>query len=288
MNKIAILSIALISTVILVFPNAYAEDGDFFDWLANLFSGFTNDKDVEPEVSVYSEIEIDTKKAAIIDQLSKDIPNKYFQDKTMEYFTTAGYEVDLYKYEDITIDFYKNLPSMDYKFIVVRSHALAIDGDKPSSWKFTGEKYTEKKYIQEQLAGDIISRAVPYRVTQAQDVGFESASKDRHFIVSAKFVKDFMIGKFPGSVIILGGCDTMELSDFGHAFINRGATSVIGWNGLIDSDSNDKVLMSLIEKILIEKSEVDDAVDSVMVDYLKDKKTSIRLKHLASGAALEI
>jgi len=279
--------IIFIVSITVLLPNAYAEEWNFFDWFTNLFG----EKPEKIESNSLEESPIkqaDVKKAVIIDQLDRDFPNQSFQNQTMEYFSKAGYEVDLYTYDDITIDFYKNLPSMDYNFIVFRSHALAIYGDNPSSWLFTGEKYSEEKYIQDQLAGDLISRAVPYRVTQAKDLGFDTASKDRHFIVSAKFVENLMTDKFPNSIVILGGCDTMKHPDFGHAFIERGASSVIGWNGLIDAIENDQVLSSLLKEILIEKSDIDDAVDSVMEEYLKEKDTDIRLKHYASGIEVEI
>ncbi len=272
---------------IMILPSAYAEEWNFFDWLTNLFGGEAekNESEILKESPVK---QFDIKKAVIIDQLERDMPNPSFQNQTMEYFTKAGYEVDLFTYDDITIDFLKNLPSMDYDFIVFRSHALAIYGDKPSSWIFTGEKYSEKKYIQEQLAKDLISRAVPYRVSLAKDLGYDTASKDRHFIVSAKFVKDLMIEKFPSSVVILGGCDTMAHPDFGHAFIERGASSVIGWNGLVGAAQNDQVIMSLVEEMVIKKSEIGDAVDSVMEDFLKNNDTDLRLKHYASGIDVEI
>ena len=267
---------------ITILPSAYAEEWNFFDWLTNLFGGEAE----KNESNLLGEPDI--KKAVIIDQLDRDLPNPSFQNQTMQYFTKAGYEVDLVTYDDITIDFYKNLPSMDYDFIVFRSHALAIYGDKPSSWIFTGEKYTPKKYIQEQLAKDLISRAVPYRVSLAADLGYDTASKDRHFIISAKFVKDLMIEKFPNSVVILGGCDTLAHPDFGHAFIERGASSVIGWSGLVGAHENDQVIMSLVEDLVIEKSEINDAVDSVMEDFLKNNDTKLRLKHYSSGIDIEI
>jgi len=282
MKSFGAVAITFIVSITVLLPNAYAEEWNFIDWLTNLFGG--EPEKIESEILKESQVkQADIKKAVIIDQLDRDLPNKSFQNQTMEYFTKAGYEVDLYTYDDITIDFYKNLPSMDYDFIVFRSHALAIFGDKPSSWLFTGEKYTEKKYIQEQLAGDIISRAVPYRVAIAKDLGYDTASKDRHFIVSAKFVKNIMTENFPNSIVILGGCDTMALPDFGQAFIERGASSVIGWNGLVGSYDNDKVIMALVEEILFENSEVGNAVDTVMEDYLKNHDLKVRLRHYASG-----
>jgi len=68
----------------------------------------------------------DIDKAAIIDQLHKDIPNLHFQNKTQTLLEDAGYQVDLFTTEDITVDFYKKLPTMNYKFIVFRTHSIAF------------------------------------------------------------------------------------------------------------------------------------------------------------------
>ena len=57
-------------------------------------------------------------RAAIIDQLHDDIPNFELQANATRMLEDAGYEVDLYTTKDITVGFYKNLPSMNYHFIL--------------------------------------------------------------------------------------------------------------------------------------------------------------------------
>jgi len=285
MKSVGALSIIFIVSIT-VLPNAYAEDWNFFDWLTNLFG--ESEKQTPDMMNASTPIS-DTKKAAIIDQLERDFPNPYLQNKTITYLETAGFEVDLYTYEDITIDFYKNLPSMDYEFIVFRTHALAIkdENKEPSSWMFTGELYSEEKYIGDQLANKI-SRAVPYLARTADDLGFETYSKDRHFIVSSRLVSDLMVGQFPDSVIILGGCDTAFYPHFGQAFVERGASSVLGWSGLVDAQENDQVIMSLVEDIVVNGLEIDDAVDSVMKELGEDRKNQRWLVHYSSGASGEV
>src|SRR3972149_6538547 len=49
-------------------------------------------------------------KAAIIDQLYYDIPNKDFHQKATEFLESAGYKVDIFTTKDITIDFYNRFP----------------------------------------------------------------------------------------------------------------------------------------------------------------------------------
>ena len=67
------------------------------------------------------------KKAAIIDQLDTEFPNKGLHMQAEEYLMTAGYDqVDLFLTEDITVDFYKKLPSMNYDFIVGRNGSVSF------------------------------------------------------------------------------------------------------------------------------------------------------------------
>jgi len=89
-------------------------------------------------------------RAAILDQLHSDIPSKDFQDKATEYLETAGYEVDIYTTEELTVDFYKTLPKMNYEFIVFRTHAVGTDGpenyeEEKSVALFTGEREADDK-----------------------------------------------------------------------------------------------------------------------------------------------
>ena len=104
-------------------------------------------------------------RAAIIDQLHDDIPSQYFQDKAVELLQSAGYEVELFTTQELTVDFYKILPTMNYELIVFRTHAIGNDGPTNSLDEsvslFTGEKYRDDKYITEQLSGQI-GKGAPY------------------------------------------------------------------------------------------------------------------------------
>ena len=93
-------------------------------------------------------------KALIIDQLYSEMPNDNFHKTATEYFQGAGYEVDIVTTENITVNFFKNLPSMNYNFVVIRTHG-ADNEEGNEVVLFTGEKYTEQKYIQEQLFGQV-------------------------------------------------------------------------------------------------------------------------------------
>jgi len=282
MNKLAILSITLLVSITLI-PSVQAEEGGFFDWLMNLFGGFEDKESVTPEIVTEDEAS-KIRKAVIIDQLHNDFTNETFQENATKILMEGGYEVDLYTTDEITVDFYKQLPSMNYDFIVLRSHSLAIYGDKPSSWIFTGEKYDKGRYTQEQLFG-ILSPGVPFRQGQISQMTQGDAKGERLFMIGSKMVDEMMVGQFPGTQIILGGCDTLSHSYLAEALIKRGASSVVGWNGLVELRDNDAVMLSLLTDIFTNNLEMDDAVEKVMNDYKGKTYYGTKLKHFTTGAS---
>jgi len=236
-------------------------------------------------------------RAAILDQLHSDIPSKDFQEKATEYLETAGYEVDIYTTEELNVDFYKTLPKMNYEFIVFRTHAIGTDGpedfgEEKSVALFTGERYAEDKYIQEQLFGQLrkgapfMSSIVEVSVDLSNlnesprtDEGYvvESSfsivdSTDAYFTVGSKYVDELMEGSFPNSILVLGGCSTLSEPSLAKSLINRGASSIIGWDSLVGSDRNDRVMLDFLENVLVNDMEIEDAVQSVF------KKHSLELE----------
>jgi len=224
-------------------------------------------------------------RAVIIDQLHKDLPSISFQTKATELLTTAGYQVDVFTTDELPVDFYKKLPLMNYEFIVVRSHAVGdygpnIDGDEPVAI-FTGEKYRNDKYIQEQLSGQILKGA-PFQtsiVETSVDLSQWNQSEgaieistswefiddsDPYFLIGSKYVDELMEGRFPNSVVILAGCSTLSNPSLAKAFINRGASTVIGWDNLIENFNNDSTTLLVLENLLIKNMETEEAVQAAM------------------------
>jgi len=245
-----------------------------------------NVEEESPEAEISNLVENPIKKAAIIDQLHDELPNEDWQKKAKELLDSGGYEqIDLFTTKDITVDFYRELPSKNYQFIVARTHSLAIkEQDRQSVWMFTGEKYTEDKYIKEQLAGQV-SRGVPF-LSSAAAKDREEAAKQRLFIIGSKFVDEEMTGRFPGTTLILGGCDTLSYPFMAKSLVNRGASAVIGWYGLVSLFDNDRVTLKVLEEILINGQDPDDAVDFVMKYY--DNAMQYRhsiLKQYSTGAS---
>jgi len=205
-------------------------------------------------------------RAIIIDQLYNDIPNEEFQKTITKLLIDKGYKVDIVTTDEVTVDFYKQLPSMNYNFILFRGHSLGYGSIEKSASLFTGEKYDKHKYIKEQFLGQV-SRGVSYYVGDIASQGGRSAFEDEtYFVVGSKLVDEAMIGQFPGSTIILAGCDTAKKTALINSLLKRGASEVIGWTGLIDATENDMVLTKILQKNLADDVDLKEAVESVMID----------------------
>ena len=236
-------------------------------------------------------------RAVIIDQLSEEIPNENFQKKAIKIFEEAGYEVDLVEAQNVTVNFYKNLPSMDYKYIVLRSHAVGKQNSDSPVVLFTGEPYSTKQYIAEQLLGQV-NRAAPvgfrdFTATVPQDnwitvndtyryfeqpAKFESHAENEFFAISPKLVDELMVGKFPSSIILLGGCSTLSNPSMAQSLIKRGASTVVGWDDLIGSGDNDRGLLAILEETVTNNMEIEDAINSHNEKLSKRSNWYVNLK----------
>lgn len=179
-------------------------------------------------------------KAAIIDQLYLRQPNPDFIAQTTKLLETAGFKVDVWQGNEITVDFYRKLPSMGYRFILLRVHSGTLmevqDGktvELPDTYLFTAENYTTSRYITDQLS-DKVSYAVMEEGTP------EVFAVNSAFIKSAK-------GNFDHTVILSMGCESFRHSDLEQAFINKGASVYIGWSDVVTLEHVDKVTLQLMQ-----------------------------------------
>jgi len=222
--------------------------------------------------------------AAIIDQLHDSIPNNRYHPKTLEYFESAGYDVDVYTTKDITVDFFKKLPSMNYKFILFRTHSLEVAQLDNSTFLFTGEKYDVDKHILEQLSGQVRT-AMPLSVNSTDEMIENNTmlSDETYFTIGSKLIDELMVGSFPQTVIIIGGCEAVRNVDLATSLILRGASTVIGWDSSIGALENDRAMDGLLEEILINKKGFYDSIDSVMEEFGPNMKYSSNLQYIQSG-----
>ena len=221
-------------------------------------------------------------RALILDQLYDEIPNKSFHSTATEYLESAGYTVDIVTTKEITIDFYKKLPEMNYDFVVIRTHGVVDKSDNKGVALFTGEKYSEDKYVLEQLMG-IVKKGTPLidvtfqqneqesrKWVQTGDNQFESVTKaeiidesaDEYFLISSEFVEQAMEGDFSNTIFFLGGCETMADSSLADSLVNRGGQLVVGWDNPVGSYENDKIMLQLIQNYIVEGLDIQKAVEA--------------------------
>ena len=213
-----------------------------------------------PQVEI---MDSNTPRAAILDQLQSEMPNEDFHKKVTEYLHGAGYQVDYYPTEEITVGLYKKLPSMNYDFIVIRSHSLGDGSVEPSASLFTGEKYTDHKYVKEQFLG-YVGRGIPILNQEVRETGGIAAYRNNtYFVIGSKMIDELMVGNFKNSTIVLAGCETIEKSRLAESFLKKGASNVIGWNGLVDSRNNDGIVLEVLKENLVNGVEINQAVDLI-------------------------
>lgn len=189
-------------------------------------------------------------RAIIVDQLSLSYPNRQFVDQAKLILTRSGYEVDYVPGEEVTVDFYRDLPRRDYDLLIFRVHSVLMPPpdrpDLPASEAslFTSEIYDARKHIGWQVDRRLIS------------AWQQNFPEQKFFGIRPDFVRYTMEGELDGATVVLMGCDGMAAYDLALAFFSRGAKEVIGWTDLV-------------------------------LDFHTDRATEVLLSHLSGGASAE-
>ncbi len=193
-------------------------------------------------------------KAAIVDQLTMEFPNKTFTESATNILEQGGYAVDYYPAEMVTVDFFSSLPNCGYKLIVLRVHC----GHNPEAQNlgfFTSEVYSSSKYVYEQLA-DLLDR-VAFNNPPAE-------GEPTYFAINSAFVERSMKGRFNGTTIIMMGCYGLEFPCMAAAFVYKGAKVYIGWSGLVSASHTDQATLSLLTHLIPEQQTVRQAGENTM------------------------
>ena len=193
-----------------------------------------------------------TLKAAIVDHLSLTHPNQAFVKECSEILKKAGYAVDYYKGEEVTVEFYRNLPALEYDLIVFRAHSAYIQ-KYLSLAVFTSEPYSKDRYVQEQVRNRVARGFIePYRQGDPD-----------YLVITDKFVRYSMQGFFKDTIIIMMGCMSIKRG-MAAAFLEKGAKAYIGWDGLVSANHTDLATIHLLKHLLLEKQAIAKAVSQTM------------------------
>lgn len=217
--------------------------------------------------------EPESRKAALVDQIALTNPNPEFTGQALSYLKGTGFSVDVYEGEEVTIEFYRTLPTKGYKLILMRTHATNILNEKiPGGpvFLFTSELYDKKRYVKEQLTNHIGRAKLLY-----------DPDSPLYFAILSGFVRQDMKGRFNDTLIIIGGCQSLGTPDLAQAFIDRGAAAVVGWNEWVDLSHNDQALLHLLHGLTRDKLTLEQAVRKTMNEVGPDPAYESILTYLS-------
>jgi len=185
-------------------------------------------------------------KAAIVDHLSLTVPNQTFIQTATTILKEAGYTVDYYPGEEVTVEFYRNLPTHGYSLIVLRVHSAITVGYR-SLGLFSSEVRSKTKYVLEQLTDQLVGARFPNDETE-------------YFGISPLFVLNSMHGTFQNTTIIHMGCDGLAHTIMAEAFRQKGAKVYISWDGDVLASHTDQATTHLLQHLIAEKQTIEQAV----------------------------
>jgi hypothetical protein len=214
--------------------------------------------------------------AAIVDQLSSFQENEQFITDVTKELEDYGFKVDVYQGSNITVDFYRQLPTRGYKLIIFRAHSglLEEDGQVISrTVLFTNEEYTESGHALEQVYDQLVMGGA----CQGCPMMFGITPE----FVSARSVvgqATDMEGRFDGTVIIVMGCSGIALLDLAQAFIDKGASAYLAWDRSVELYYVDNATTYLMNQICSDKLTIRKAVDNTMAAIGADPEYGAELK----------
>ena len=212
-------------------------------------------------------------RAAIVDQLGLTQPNPDFAASVTSILEQAGYTVDYYPGEEVTVDFYRDLPAHGYRLIILRVHSglvmetRALTGSRLARGYvglFTAEPYSDTRYVAEVEAG-ALGPASYYE------------GGPQYFGVAPTFMESNTRGKFDDATVILMGCDGLRSYETGRSFVQRGAKAVVGWTGAVSASHTDAATERLLQHLVIDALSVQEAVTQTMVDVGPDPSYGSKL-----------
>lgn len=198
----------------------------------------------------------ETPKAAIVDHLSDSYPNQTFVKTSKSILRNAGFKVYYYSKAAVDVNFYRNLPNLDFDVIILRVHS-AVNEESNLLVLFTSEPFNDFKAGTTYLS-DFLSD--PPRLVRAMI--YEGS--DPYFGITPSFI-DSMKGDFDDTLIIMMGCNGLDSAhtSMAEALIDKGAKVCIGWDELVSSFHTDHAITRLLQKLFVEKKTIRIAVQEV-------------------------
>jgi hypothetical protein len=200
--------------------------------------------------------------ALIVDQLGQTFPNPTFVNEAGTLLVQAGYRVHYTPYQNVTVDFYRQLGTDDYDIILLRAHVARLRdrvtqklGD--DALLFTSQPYSDTIYVKEQRAR-LLTWAAYYEGAQL------------YFGVMPDFIASAMRGNLHGATVVLMGCHGLRNEKMATALVKKGAKVVIGWDDLVSADHSDQATERLLQHLIVNKESAGEAVAKTMAEVGPD------------------
>ncbi|MFC1970306.1 hypothetical protein ACFLVV_03700, partial [Chloroflexota bacterium] len=120
-------------------------------------------------------------------------------------------------------------------------------------------------------------------VTDQLDDRLVMARIDQHhplvFAITPKFISHSMVEDFDDTAIIMMGCSCLYLTDMATAFIDKGASVYLGWDGTVDLYYVDRATPYLMGQLCTERATIREAVKSTRNVIGPDPKYNAVLKY---------
>jgi len=92
-------------------------------------------------------------------------------------------------------------------------------------------------------------------------------------------------GDFDGATVIVMGCDALRSDVLASAFVDKGATAVIGWDGPVSAEETDSATERLLRHLVADKHSTPEAVAKTMAEVGPDLSYSSSLRLYPAGEA---
>lgn len=200
--------------------------------------------------------------AAIVDHLGLTFPNPDFVEAATATLEEAGYAVDYYPAEEVTVDFYRDLPAHGYDLLILRVHSARIHPDWRERFPdqavlFTSETYTPTRYLEEQMAGHLLE-------------AYAQEGAGPYFGIGSGFIESDMRGDLEGATVVIMGCHGLYTDATAEAFLKRGAKAVVGWDGYVSASHTDAATERLLQHLLRDNLTMPEAIGQVTAEVGPD------------------
>lgn len=213
-------------------------------------------------------------RAVIVDQLSSVRENETFVTNVTGELEGYGFEVDLYQGLNVTVALYRQLATHGYKLIIFRAHSGLLaenEETKDRTVLFTNEGYRQFEHYEDQLR----DRLVMARVGEGYPMVFG---------IPPKFIGESMEGTFDDSVVIMMGCSGLFMRDLAEAFVDKGASVYVAWNGSVELYYVDEATAYLVGQLCSGNQTIEEAVASTMDIIGPDPKHGSGLEYYPSDS----